>query len=77
MTAPGEALLRELDDKLELGNLLCLRGEADLQDRDVPAARASRAEAETLAQDVGAGEDYELGTAITDLEAVLGDTPGS
>ncbi|MEB3323471.1 MAG: hypothetical protein VKI81_11660 [Synechococcaceae cyanobacterium] len=59
----GEVLLRDVDNAVELGKLLCHRAEA-LAEIDPDGARCALAEAERLAADAGAGPDSELGRRI-------------
>jgi hypothetical protein len=60
----GEALLREMSDRLSLGVLLCCRAEAVHIAGDLDAAEDALAEAESLATATGAGADSELGLAL-------------
>lgn len=67
--ATGEALLRELGNKAELGKLLCRRGEVDLARGDSAAGTSALVEAEGLAAAIGAGPSSELSLAIAQLRA--------
>jgi len=67
----GEALLRDVDDKLELGKLLCHRGHLQLRQGHLPEAAHTLAEAEALAQTTGASPESVLGCAITELREAL------
>ena len=67
----GERLLREVGDRFNLGTLLCARGEAERASGDLALARASLAEAESLAAATGAGPDSDLGRSIARLRASL------
>ena len=60
----GEALLRELSDRLSLGLLLCSRAEAKQIAGAIDAAKAALDEAESLAIEIGAGPESELGVAL-------------
>ena len=67
----GEALLRAVDDRFDLGKLLCQRGECERLAGDLPAARAHLAEAESIARELAAGPDSEIGREIATLRADL------
>jgi hypothetical protein len=56
---------------MELGKLLCIRGQAELKQGAVDAARRALDEAESLAAATGAGPDSALRRAINQLRAVL------
>jgi len=68
----GEAQLRGRH-AIELGKLLCKRGEIALRSAEPTVARAALSEAETIASEVGAGPDSELGQAIDALRDGLAD----
>jgi len=63
------ALLREAGEQLELGKALCRRGRLELDRGLRPAAQAAMAEAESIAAELAAGPDSELGQALADLRA--------
>jgi tetratricopeptide (TPR) repeat protein len=67
----GEALLREVGDKLTLAILLCKSGHTELAGNDVDAARAALAAAEEAVEAMGAGPDSEAGRAVAKLRSVL------
>ena len=69
--AEGEVLLRGVGERLELGALLCKRSRYEQHAGDLEAARATLAEAESLAEAVSAGADSELGRAIASARAEL------
>ena len=50
----GEALLREIDNPFELANLFCIRARAEIAAGGLGLARATLAEAETIAARIGA-----------------------
>jgi hypothetical protein len=50
-----------------LGRLLCFRGELELDSADIAGARATLAEVERLAVDLGWGPESELGSVIGSL----------
>jgi tetratricopeptide (TPR) repeat protein len=56
---------------LELGKLLCKRGEVERLAGDLDAARAARDEAASIAARIGAGPDSELGRALAALNDAL------
>ena len=56
---------------LELGKLLCKRGEVERLAGDLDAARAARDEAASIAAPIGAGPDSELGRALAALNDAL------
>jgi len=72
----GEPLLRALDDKIELGKLLCFKGLLALERGD-PAAAALLAEATALAQQVSASAESPLGVACAGLRAALASSDSS
>jgi hypothetical protein len=61
----GEALLREVGDKLTLAILLCKSGHTELAGNDVDAARAALAAAEEVVEAMGAGPRSEACRART------------
>jgi predicted ATPase/class 3 adenylate cyclase/Tfp pilus assembly protein PilF len=67
----GEALLREVGDRMELGNLLCIQGRAEFAVGDIVLARSKLAEAQTMADAMGAGPDSDLGRTIATLREAL------
>ena len=66
----GEQQLRSLH-ALELGKLLCKRGEVERLAGDLDAARAALDEAASIAARIEAGPDSELGRAVPALSDVL------
>ncbi len=67
----AEPALREVDDRVELAVLLCLRGRMKMRHGDLERARAHLAEAESAALANHVGPESELGRAIAELRAVL------
>ena len=67
----GEALLREIGDKLGLAALLCNLGRAEVLAGDLDTARTALAAAKTVAEAIGAGPDSEVGRAIDKLRETL------
>ena len=67
----GEALQRETGDRPGLAVLLCIRGRLDHLEGDLDSAQAALAEAEAIAEQVGAGPLSEVGTAVPALRALL------
>jgi len=65
-------LLREAGDRLELAKALCRRGHLDLDRGQRPAAASAQAEAESIADAVGAGPQSELGDALAMLRVAIG-----
>ena len=63
----------ELGQRIELGKLLCSRGELERVGGRLDAARACLEEAAALATETGAGPDSELGRAVAKLREALGD----
>jgi len=63
----GEERLRQVGDPLELGKLLCIRGEVDSEWGDHEAAGRAYDEAAALASRVGAGGDTELSRMLERL----------
>jgi hypothetical protein len=57
---------------MELANLLCIRGRAELMRGAVDAARRALDEAESLATMTGAGPESALRRAIVELHAAVG-----
>jgi hypothetical protein len=68
----GEALLRAASDMVSLGVLLCGRVEALHLVGDHAAANAALAEVKTIAHDIGAGPDSEIGQALELVRRLLG-----
>lgn len=68
----GEALLRGISDRLSLGLLLCSRAESEYLAGAFATARAAQAEAESLATEIGAGPESELGLALARLRNLGG-----
>ncbi len=60
----GEAILGEVGDLTELGNLLCGRAEMESEMGDKQAAAASLREAQAMAVQIGASSDSELGRRL-------------
>ncbi|MFC2172752.1 tetratricopeptide repeat protein, partial [Acidobacteriota bacterium] len=67
----GENLLREVADLPRLGNFLCRKAECEHLAGDTSIACRELAEAETIAEQLGAGPDSELGREITKLRQIL------
>jgi serine/threonine protein kinase/tetratricopeptide (TPR) repeat protein len=74
--AIGEPLLRQVDARMELGQLLCVRAEVEHGSGYTGAARTTLSEAEALAQHLGSGPDSELGRMIRKLRKTLGARTG-
>jgi len=68
----GEALLRAVSDRMSLGILLCSRGETEHLAGVANAARAALGAADTIATEVRAGPDSELGLALARVRSLLG-----
>jgi predicted ATPase/class 3 adenylate cyclase len=68
----GEALLRSVSDRLELGLLLTSRAEAHRLAGNAAAASAWLAEASAVAAEGGAGPASELGLALARVRALIG-----
>ena len=66
----GEQQLRGVH-AVELGKLLCKRGEVERLAGDLDAARAARDEAGAIAAETNAGSDSELGRAVAALTDAL------
>ena len=69
--AEAEAMLRGLDDRPLLAQLLCTRGLVELARADRAAAQASLAEAEQIATEVHASEGSDLGRRIERVRQAL------
>ena len=69
--ATGEALLRQVDARLELSRLLCIRSEIERGSGNPAAALMTLSEAEALALAIGSGPDSELGRMIAKLRQAL------
>ena len=67
----GEALLLEVADRFNLGVLLCSRAEAEHRAGAPTAAASALAQAETLARDIAAEPESELGLSIARTRALL------
>jgi hypothetical protein len=67
----GEALLREVSDKVSLGVLLCSRAEAEHLAGAPAAARVALREARMLVAETGSGPESELGLSLARVEALL------
>jgi hypothetical protein len=67
----GEALLREVSDKVSLGVLMCSRTEAEHLAGEPAAARVALAEARMLVVETGSGPESELGLSLARVEALL------
>ena len=65
--AAGEAIIREVGDPIELGKLLCARGELESGTGEEAAARTTLGEVEALANRLEAGPDSELGRKLAKL----------
>jgi len=68
----GEALLTEVADKLNLGVLFCSKAEAYLHVGESRLAVAALERARALQQEVGAGQDSELGQSLERLRQISG-----
>lgn len=66
----GQALLRGLDDPVSMGVLLCGVAELATLDGDPQAARQALEQARGIAARSGAGDESELGTALTRAAAM-------
>ena len=69
----GLAILREQRDLPNLGRLLCGLGEYRFRQGAQEAARLALAEAESIASDLGVGEESELSRAMARLRRLLSD----
>jgi tetratricopeptide (TPR) repeat protein len=67
----GETLLRQVDARLELGQLLCIRAELEHGTGNTSAAFTTLGEAEDIAIRIGTGPDSELGRMIAKLRQTL------
>jgi len=67
----GLAILREIDDPLELADALRMRGDLELEEGKLDAARAALAEAEETIASAGAGSRPSLERDIAELRAKL------
>ena len=67
----GEALQGEVDDRLEIAKLRCIRGRAETTAGDIDLAHSTLTEVETMANAIGAGPDSALGHEIAKLRAEL------
>ena len=68
----GDVLLRALSDRLSLGILLCSRAETEHLAGIPHVATSALAEADLIADEVGAGPDSELGLALARVRNLLG-----
>jgi serine/threonine protein kinase/tetratricopeptide (TPR) repeat protein len=67
----GEAIIREVGDPIELGKLLCARGELEAGIGEEAAARATLGEVEAIAGRLQSGPDSELGRRVAKLRLRL------
>ena len=67
----GEATLREIDDPVELANLLCARGRANVAMGDVEHARGALAEVQQIVARIGATPDSGLAHELALLRGLL------
>jgi len=67
--SPSEALLRGLDEKLDLVSLLCVRGTLELAAGDVAASTAACEEAERFAAELALAPDSPLRKDLATLGA--------
>lgn len=70
--AAGEALLQAVSDRMSLGILLCGRAETEHLAGVPCAAKAALRAADTIATEVRAGPDSELGLALARVRDLLG-----
>ena len=68
----GESLQGEVDDRLEIAKLRCIRARVETTAGDIDLARSTLTEVEAMAAAVGAGPDSALGHEIAKLRAALG-----
>lgn len=68
----GEALLRKHADQTSLAVLLCARAEACHRAGEPAAARSAFDEAATIAAQIGAGPESEIGLALVPVRQLLG-----
>lgn len=68
----GEALLQAVSDRMSLGILLCGRAETEHLAGVTGAAEAARRGADTIATEVRAGPDSELGLALARVRDLIG-----
>jgi predicted ATPase/class 3 adenylate cyclase len=73
--AEGDALLRQCDDQISLGLLLCGQAEAARLANDMPAAVAAWQQAQALAVNTSSGPESELGLALSRLDALPAGAP--
>ena len=71
----GERLLREVDDRLNLALLLCSRAELEHLSGHAEPAAAALERAASMAAELGAGSDSELGQALSRVRQALGASP--
>ncbi len=69
--AQGEAVLRAIEDPVELANLLCARGRANVAAGDIGQARLALAEVEQIAARIDATPDSGLGRELALLRGLL------
>jgi tetratricopeptide (TPR) repeat protein len=67
----GEALLRQVADRISLGVLLCARAEACVLAGQAAQARSTLDEARSIAKEAQVGPESELGLALARVEALL------
>ena len=68
-----DAGLREVEDKIELGLLLCRLGQLELDQGEIQEAIEHHQEAQKLAQLVSAGSESALGRALSTFEQAISD----
>ncbi len=68
--ALGTGILRDVRDHVELGKALCAIGTLEMRLGDVEAARAALAEAESVAEKLGADRESDLAQRIQELRAL-------
>ena len=67
----SEAILRQVDDRLELARLLCLRGEMELKRENVARAHAVLREVQAFVIQSGLGPDSEVGRKLAKVRQAL------
>jgi hypothetical protein len=67
--ARGEAILRELDERLELAKLVCFRAELAFERGEAGIARTLLEEVEAITAPLGLTPESELGRTVATLRA--------
>ena len=67
----GICILRDVNDRYELGTILCSRGESELKQSNRSAAEAALAEAESIAEDLAVAPTSEFARDVERLRRSL------